>query len=391
MESPECDKSFLPSHLHFGHPSSDHLSADRVTLIDYLQGVDPYAISYLHFRSEDSDLYRLTMEKVLGSGANSDLRVGAIVVDRAYYKHVKMSPWPPDGNQPIEFAQFVPGSGQDTEHTYHHTGNDLAVAVSCVPPGSQECDSNSTDTSEFGVSIGLPNAWELGQIRVNEGAEGTQQRFNVFGKMMLRAYPLDDGRVRVVQKTTHFWPNFASQYYQDALEQGPESTRAAFKAGGTMETFVEESCWFLGKQILEIEEVDSDEWLEDTETWDQRLVYKFKTTDEPVTINTPHKFRCVPNVATNKTLALLLGGGGAPAAAALMMPIARWVARATGGEGLGEDSWAGQLQKIFMGSLTWGIKDEGEISLAFVQREIDDYLIVKVNDTLSLVYKAIKR
>jgi len=74
-----------------------------------------------------------------------------------------------------------------------------------------------------------------------------------------------------------------------------------------------------------------------------------------------------------------------------MMPIARWVARATGGEGLGEDSWAGQLQKIFMGSLTWGIKDEGEVSLAFVQREIDDYLIVKVNDTLSLVYKAIKR
>ena len=393
MEAPsyQCDKSFPPNHLHFGHPGSGELSMEQITLVEYLQSVDPYAISYLHFRSDDSELYRLTMEKVLGDNANPDLRVGAIVVDPQGFKHVKMSQWPPDQSQPTEFAQFVPGSGEDTEHTFHHTGNDLAVAVSCVAQDPLDCDMFSPEVSEFGVSIGLPDAWELGQVRINEGTEGTQQRFNIFGKMMLRAYPLDDGRVRVVQKTTHFWPNFEPQYYQDALEQGPESTRAAFKAGGTMETFVEESCWFLGKQILEIEEVDSDEWLEDTEKWDQRLVYKFKTTDDPITINTPHKFRCVPNVATNKTLALLLGGGGAPAAAALMMPIARWVARATGGEGLGEDSWAGQLQKIFMGSLTWGIRDEGEISLAFVQREIDDYLIVKVNDTLSLVYKAIKR
>ena len=111
MESPpyECDKSFPPNHLHFGHPGSGELSMEQITLVEYLQSVDPYAISYLHFRSDDSELYRLTMEKILGDDANPDLRVGAIVVDSQGFKHVKMSQWPPDQSQSTEFAQFVPG------------------------------------------------------------------------------------------------------------------------------------------------------------------------------------------------------------------------------------------------------------------------------------------
>ena len=43
-----------------------------------------------------------------------------------------------------------------------------------------------------------------------------------------------------------------------------------------------------------------------------------------------------------------------------------------------------------MGSLTWGVKDEGELSLAFVQRETNDYLVVKVNETLALIYRVIR-
>ena len=324
LEAPpyECDKSFPPLHLHFGHPDPSVLSREQVTLIEYLDDVKPYAISYLHFRSQDSDLYRLTMEEVLGSGGNPDLRIGAIVVNLGGYKHVRMSTWPPDPAHfsAIEFANFVPRSGEDLNHIYYHTGNDLVVAVSCVasPPNGNGCSFSSglSEGTEYWVSIGLPDLWELAEVRVNEGKKDTEQRFNIFGKMELRAYSLDDGRVRIVQKTRHFWPNFKAQYYQDAVEQGPESTGAAFKAGGTLETFVEESCWFLGKQIFEIEDVDSDQWLEDKETWDQRLVYKFKATDDPITINTPHKFRCVPNVATNKMLALLLVPGGAPSAAA---------------------------------------------------------------------------
>jgi len=380
-----CDKSNLPRHVHIGYPDSpQELTNDSPVYDDVFPDLPPYATFYVHFRSEDSELYRVVIERLQESQQEVSLKVGAMYSTGADFA-IKDIDLDDEG-----FAQFAPGSGNDTATIFHHTGNDFAIAVTCTESADSYCVFG--DDGAWAASIGLADEWELGQVRVNEGTEGTQQRFNVFGQMKMRVYTLDDGRVRIVHKTTHFWPNFEVDYYQDAVDYA-QGAPSIFNSGETMETFVEESCWFLGKQFLEIKDLDGDEWLEDLEKWDQRLTYTFEKTDAPITIDTAHKFRCVPNVASNRNLALMMFGGGG-ATAAQMASLARWV-RSVTGTGVGEDSWAGQLEDIFLDTLTLGMdqddETEREIDIGFTQQEVNDYLVINVSDSLSLIYRKVSR
>jgi len=389
LEDPDyaCDKSNLPRHAHIGYPENpDQLTDEAPTFDAIFPDLPPYATFYAHFRSEDSELYRIAINRLQESQQEENVKVGAMYSTGTDFG-IKNIDLDDEG-----FAQFAPGSGDDTATIIHHTGNDFAIAVTCVEGADSPCEFASDDDAKWGASIGLADEWELGQLRVNEGKEGTEQRFNVFGELKMRVYTLDDGRVRIVHKTTHFWPNFEDSYYQAALEY-EQAAPSVFNSGKTMETFVEESCWFLGKQFIEIKDIDGEQWLEDLEKWEQRLTYSFEKTDSTITIDTAHRFRCVPNVASNRNLALMLFGGGG-GTAAQMATLATWVRRATG-TGLGEDSWAGQLEDIFIGTLTFGMEEEDEtereIEMAFVQEEINDYLVVNVSDSLSLIYRKVKR
>jgi len=363
----------------------------------------PYAAEYFRFTTtEDPPLvYRLHMEDIFGEAAPPNikdlLKVGAMVkLDEDTWKDVDITD--------RTFVQFVQGNGQDTDNTIYHDGSEVVIVVTITGDLSRVKQYISEiKEREFGVSIGLGTVWQLGQVRITENPGEEPKKINVIGLVTLMALPHESG-MRLHQKTKHFWPNFEDGYYQEFLNTQPEG-EAPFKSGKTMERFVEDSCKFWGRQIFDIVDVGGhkDQFVDPTR-WDQKLTYHLKPAETPILPGTPHRFTCVPNVATSKGMLLGLFGGGATAAANAVQ-LAKWINKVWI-KGYGDDSYVRQLEDMFVNILTFGFGEDGngreacsipdhsgcgEVAVKFVKMSQDNYLVVEVNDKLSLIYKQVKR
>ena len=368
-----------------------------------LKTLVPYAAEYFRFttKQEPPCIYRLHLEDIYGEEAPPDitdwLKVGAMVkIDEDTWKDVDISEQ--------TFVQFIQGNGQDTEHTIYHDGNEVVIVVTITGDLDQaENYIQEIADKEFGISLGLTTVWQLGQLRITQEEGVEPERINVIGLVTLMALPHDDG-MRLHHKTRHFWPNFEKGYYQEFLNNQPEE-ETPFKSGKTLERFVEDSCKFWGRQIFDIVDVAGHEdQFDDPNKWDQKLTYHLKPAETPILPGTPHQFTCVPNVATSKGMLISLFGGAAQAAANAVK-WAKWLNKVWV-QGYGDESFSQQLEDMFVNLLTFGFGEDGdgreacsisehagcgEVSMKFVHMPKENYLVVQINDKLSLIYRQVRR
>lgn len=368
-----------------------------------LDPIAPYAAEYILITTDEDPPYvfRLHLEEFFGEDSFPDteswLKVGAMV---------KSGPdtWKDVDISGREFVQFVQGNGQDTENTIYHMGDEVAVVVTIT---GDLVEANQyfehIKDKKIGVSIGLPTVWQLGQLRITESPGEEPEKINVLGLVTLMALPHENG-MRLHQKTRHFWPNFKEDYYQDFLDSLPDD-KAPFRSGKTLERIIEDSCKFWGRQIFDIVDVAGRaDQFEDPDMWDQKLTYHLKPAEIPILPGTVHRFTCVPNPATSKGMLLSMFGGAAQAAVNAVK-WAKWL-NEVWVQGYGDASFSQNLEDLFVNLLTFGFGENGtgrppcsipehsgcgEVAMKFVQSVENNYLVVEVNDKLSLIYRQVKR
>lgn len=364
-----------------------------------------YAADYIKLTTEEAGniIYRLHNEQIYGPDGISDakewIKMGAIVkTATGSWRQIDIS-----GKRFVQFekneSEIQDNINDDRAMIYHH-GKEVILAISFMPKDPNDCNNKLPllKGRELGIHFGLNNTWQLKQIRIGQGKN--TKKAGVIGLMYLKTQE-KDGKKYLIQKSRRFWPDFPPKRYERSLDEheDPEA-KAAFKDAKAMELYIETACYFAGTQMFELKSTDDtdelDQQLMEPQKWEERLEYELKS-HKILLLDRPHKFRCDPTQFTSKMSALTMLGGGVASAAAATRADTGWLSKITGlGQGVVGDSWAQQLEDIFVNSITWGLgEEEGQektVALKFVPKNAErsqNYLVVKVNDNLHLIYQEV--
>lgn len=227
--------------------------------------------------------------------------------------------------------------------------------------------SGSRDYSgDFTVTLFAPNTYKAYEVVMNEG----DLIVPAVGSLKLK---VDFDKAEMKMTASKFWLKFSNEFYDWDSRSVPESPNVSdVKIHPTRLTkYVNSFCSFRGFIEYDFSVLSE----ENDGPWVKRK-FKIERKDQGNFHITPQKFVC----RTDPWMIQKLGVNG-PALVVLQVMFAK-----INTENYGEDSFAGQLHRIFKEFMTLGLKDEdeGEVEMYFMGEGSTETIKIEFNDKLHL-------